>query len=299
MAGASSTSARDDRHGSGQHEGAEKARSGGGHGGGHGGAHSGPHAGGSHEEHEGAPEWLISFADNVALMMGFFVVLLAMNMNKQTTGGIGGEEELGGMPQSDRMLDWAISVREAFNNPVEIDSTDPRDQLLVERLRHRAGDDRVPDDGVPGKDTRVRSIRPTDYYSLCGVVPFGEEVSTLSDEARTLAVAAAEKARGRTTIIEVRGHVSATEGFRSVDLAMRLSLERTLAVGRVLAEKGIDWRQIRLVNCADGDRIDAFPDSGASDRANARVEVVVTEETAPNTVPTDPETARQNGDWRQ
>ena len=46
-----------------------------------GGSHGGGHAAGGHEEgHEGAPEWLISFADNVALMMGFFVILLAMNM---------------------------------------------------------------------------------------------------------------------------------------------------------------------------------------------------------------------------
>ena len=33
----------------------------------HGASHGGPaHAGGAHEEHEGAPEWLISFADNTA-----------------------------------------------------------------------------------------------------------------------------------------------------------------------------------------------------------------------------------------
>lgn len=36
---------------------------------GHGG-HGGHGHGGGHEEHAGAPEWLISFADNVALLMG-------------------------------------------------------------------------------------------------------------------------------------------------------------------------------------------------------------------------------------
>ena len=83
------------------------AHKGGGHGGGHG------HGGGGHEEHhEGAPEWLISFADNVALMMGFFVILLAMNMAKQTVGGIGGEAQMGGNPnQANTMIDFAIAVR--------------------------------------------------------------------------------------------------------------------------------------------------------------------------------------------
>ncbi|MCL4212087.1 MAG: hypothetical protein KJZ68_15650, partial [Phycisphaerales bacterium] len=46
------------------------------------GGHGHGHGGGGHEEgHEGAPEWLISFADMVMLMMGFFVILFALNVN--------------------------------------------------------------------------------------------------------------------------------------------------------------------------------------------------------------------------
>lgn len=66
-------------------------------GGGHGGG--APHGGGAHEEHEGAPEWLISFADNVALMMGFFVILLAMNMGPKG-GGEARERGAGPHPAS-------------------------------------------------------------------------------------------------------------------------------------------------------------------------------------------------------
>ena len=63
-----------------------------------GGSHGAPHA--AHEEHhEGAPEWLISFADNVALMMGFFVILLAMNMGPKAKGE--SQEEGNGKPSPD------------------------------------------------------------------------------------------------------------------------------------------------------------------------------------------------------
>src|SRR6185295_16371327 len=94
-----------EKHGEGEgHGGGGGGHGGGGHGGG---GHGG---GGGHEEgHEGAPEWLISFADNVALIMGFFVILLAMNMAKKTAGGIGGEANMGGHPnEANSMIDFAI-----------------------------------------------------------------------------------------------------------------------------------------------------------------------------------------------
>ena len=81
-------------------------------------AHSGGHAhGGGHEEgHEGAPEWLISFADNVALMMGFFVILLAMNMKSPVAShtGVGSPDKDGGVPES-QMLDFVIAMRDALD----------------------------------------------------------------------------------------------------------------------------------------------------------------------------------------
>src|SRR5215468_7173106 len=101
-----------------------------GHGGGGHGGHGG-HGGSAHEEHEGAPEWLISFADNVALMMGFFVILLAMNMAKKTAGGIGGEAKMGAE------LDFVLAIRQAFN-PIDMSSENPAEEALRRRVREKA-----------------------------------------------------------------------------------------------------------------------------------------------------------------
>src|ERR1043165_6076373 len=128
-------------------------------------SHGGGHGGGGHdEEHAGAPEWLISFADNVVLMMGFFVILLAMNMAKQT---------------EEAMLDFTLGVREAFNNPVDMNSKDPKEEALRQRLIQRAGRSETRSPGVKGHEHDVQSIRPSAYYALSGSVPFPENSAEL------------------------------------------------------------------------------------------------------------------------
>src|SRR6516164_3872539 len=117
-----------------EHEAKHEEQAGDSHGGGGGHGHGGH--GGGHEEHEGAPEWLISFADNVALMMGFFVILLAMNLKQPTAGGIGGKEQNGGKP-TDSMLDFVIAMRKEFHNEIDLDSTNPAEEPFRRRIRQK------------------------------------------------------------------------------------------------------------------------------------------------------------------
>jgi outer membrane protein OmpA-like peptidoglycan-associated protein len=264
-----------------EHGGGGEEHKSGGHGGGHG------HGVGHEDHHEGAPEWLISFADNVALMMGFFVILLAMNMAKQTAGGIGGEADMGGNPsQANTMIDFAIAVREAFNNPVDINSNNPREAKLVKRLIERKGKSETRDPGIKGYEQDVQSIRPSDYYAICGSIPFAENSCEWNDSMRPAVEEIAKKVRGLTLIVEVRGHVSSAEAAQDGDAPMRLSFQRALVIGNALADAGVDRWQLRLAQSADHERIEAFPNGAKADRANARVEVVVTAEVAPDKVPT-------------
>lgn len=257
-----------------------------GHGGSHGG-HGGGHGGGHAEgEHEGAPEWLISFADNVTLMMGFFVILLAATL-AQVGGGGKGDGDGKGKPgtNSPDMLDAAIAVRAAFNNPVNIDSTDPTDQPLVRRLieRDEEGFSKFP--GPKGKEHDVQSIRPGDYKAACGKVPFANGSAELSAEAKEVIAEVAREVRGLRMIIEIRGHASASESFKQDDKGMRLSFDRALLVAKSLAETGVEWRQLRVVACGDNDRLKPQGYGKGGQKPNERVEIIVTQELMPTYTP--------------
>lgn len=254
------------------HKHGEQGNGGGGHGG-------GPHAGGHAEgEHEGAPEWLISFADNVMLIMAFFVIMLAMNMKAPTTGGIGGVEA--GSTPSDDMIEFAIALREAFNNPVDPESVDPSDATLVRYIREKRSMAGMADQaGPPGKDREVQNPRPSDFYTMGGTVEFAEDSAQLAAGARQNAAKIAGQLRGQRWIVEVRGHASPYEVGHDDEAGARLSFERAQAVARVLIENGLRKEQLRLVICGDSDRVVARPNDRTADIPNRRVDVVVTQQT--------------------
>lgn len=257
--------AEHEEHGGGEEHG--ESHGGGGHGGGHGGAH---------EEHEGAPEWLISFADNVALLMGFFVILLAMNMAKQTAGGIGGEKEMGG--STDPMMEFVIAVREGFNSPVSLQSKRPEDQAIIRYLLQREGGPAT-QNAPQGRFPTVGSVRTPNITRPAITVNFDDRQAILSQDAKQdIADIAAKTLRDRNWIVEVRGHVSPSEAMRNPQRAYELGYQRAMAVAQELSLNGVKWDLMRIVSCGDAQRIEPRAADRESDRTNQRVEVIQTEE---------------------
>lgn len=250
-----------------------------------------PHFSPGHPEyHEGAPEWLISFADMVMLMMGFFVILFALNFTPkkaaaQSQSPDDGEEQ---QPTPD-MIDFAIAVRKAFNNEVDLASTDPKDRPLIERILAReAGDGEARDDGVEGQEREVRTVRPAPRFGTGTCVQFAERSSRLTPEEEQSLAKLAESLRGLQSVVEVRGHASAAEAFREPEQAMKLAFDRAFAVAEVLAREGVQWRRLRVTSEGDHDRVNAFPREPGEDRRNARAEVLVLDQVAGDAVPSRP-----------
>lgn len=241
-----------------------------------GGSHGPPHA--AHEEaHEGAPEWLISFADNVALMMGFFVILLAMNMGPKAKGE--SQEEGDGKPSPD-MVDFVIAMRAAFNNPFDVNSGAPGDQPFIKRIKEKQG--QSSDVGVPGQTEKVQSTRPTEYHSITAMIPFENDSSLLANSARDTIVKTAEKLKGQRFVIEIRGHASPSEVRRSQEKGLDLSYQRAKAVARLLVEQGLKWEQLRPSVAGDSDRRVSRTNVRTEDEVNQRVEIIVTHEPVAN-----------------
>lgn len=263
--------------GRGEHEekGHGKGRGGGGHGSGHGGA--------AHEESEGGcPEWMVSFADNTALMMGLFVILLAMNMGPKATSVMGGEPSekatnAATAAANNDMLDFVIGLRESFHNPVDINSGNPRDAGLRKRMTDRAGEENnavSPSDN----DKKGGAVRPTDYNDVGASVSFDDGSTLMTGVARNTIVDVAKKLADSRYVIEVRGHSSPFETFMNVEKGLALSYERALVVSREMATQGVKWSQIRVVACGDNERIVGRTFDRTKDSANQRVEVILTKE---------------------
>jgi outer membrane protein OmpA-like peptidoglycan-associated protein len=256
-----------------EHGGAEGGHGGGGHGG-------GGHGGGHEEGHEGAPEWLISFADNVALLMGFFVILLAMNMGPKASPVQGGVKDANGGGGPDMAMETIISIREAFKN-AHFDPNDPDDAKIIKYMNDRANAGTANEEGISGSHQNVEAIRTSDYKNVTGRIPFDDRSAVLSALGREKVLEVAGKLRDQRWIIEVRGHVAPFEEMRDVQRGWRLSNERAQAVGAALIEAGLRPENLRLVACGSYDRVVTRTYDQEQDRQNQRVEIIVTTEVVP------------------
>ncbi|MFT3683310.1 MAG: flagellar motor protein MotB [Phycisphaerales bacterium] len=267
----------------------------------------GPGHGGGHEEHAGAPEWLISFADNTALLMGFFVILLAMNMSpKSKPGGDNSGIGPGGFTEERaKMIDLEWGIREAFHNKPRPDSKNPADVKLFNdymKLHGLDGQKKTRATALPGNNQEHQATPGGNLFTPNATIEFELNSATLSPrDKQNITKVVNGEFKGKDWIIEIRGHVAANEARQAERNAgidtdnpsspgenigsgagYALSYQRTFAVANEMAKNGIPWRQIRLVACSDMQRAVARADSNPGEhRRNARVEIIQSKDQLP------------------
>jgi flagellar motor protein MotB len=269
----------------------EHGEKGDGHGDGHEKKHK-KHHHAAHPEHEHEEGWIVSFADNVLLMMGFFVILFALNVQPKGGNPGGGGEESEGVAEEPDFVDFAISVRKAFHTLDDLDPNKPEDQKLIQRMEQQQGAGESRDDGAKGNDRNVKSVRDTNHFGKGTMVNFALRSTTLDEAAGVTLTEFAKKHRGRDSVIEIRGHASFAEGYKKSEEAMTIGFDRAMAAARALEAGGIPWHRLRVVSAGDNERAEAFPGEDETDARNARVEVRVTNEVAAPLTPTEPTRSR-------
>jgi outer membrane protein OmpA-like peptidoglycan-associated protein len=241
------------------------------------------------EEEEGAPVWLISFADLVMLILGFFVILYALNATPPVRAGAQGESDgyASASVPFDKWAEFVWNTRKAFGNPIDLDTTDPELRKVVDWY-YSEGPGSAEDDGEHGEKREVHSPRQFGERSLMVDVKFAHETDYLTDSAMQSLAALATQVRGLSMKIEIHGHASNGEAGNNAEGGLSLSFRRAMIVARALADEGIAWRRMEIIAAGDHDPFNSHPVDSVDDAPNRRVEVRVTNRTAEDPVRSEP-----------
>ncbi len=230
------------------------------------------------EEHasEGAPEWMVSYADMITILMSFFVVMFSMAGSKD--------------PKKEEPI--MMSLRRQFGRFVGLPSNQyvPSSSVLTEHamLIKPAPRKDGKKDGLLGDQPRVSTIRAGDQETLGGVIFFDTGVSELNDEQRHQLQIAAREMAGKPQKIEIRGHTIGRPARTDGKLRDNwdLAYERCYKTMQYLVASGIDSRRIRIGVAAQFEPVYAGRDPLQIEK-NERVEVFMLNEfTEDNRAPT-------------
>jgi len=223
---------------------------------------------------EGAPRWVVTFGDMMALLLCFFILLQMFSELKQER-------------QYQRVI---TAIREAFGYSGGIGVLplrDPPVRSIVEQLEEMAlkqyedtKSSRSPVESIEGVFLRVKKVRDGTMFTIGGPAGFDELSAEVRPAVRAELSKVATMLKGRRNKIIVRGHAHAK--YLPPDSPWRdltdLSYDRARAVMDILVEMGLDDRVFRLEPV--GAREPARPRAHnlADEAENRRVEVILTEQ---------------------
>jgi chemotaxis protein MotB len=226
---------------------------------------------------EGAPIWIISFADMMSLLMSFMVAMLSMSELRsgqklkevvhsfQNALGYQG----GGWLMSAEVPPNGLSFEEQVRQLSQA--------LMARRLQMQQGNSQ--DKGIEGENATVKTVREGLQFTVGGAVSFEAGKAKLMERAQKQLATFAELIRGLNNKIRVRGHAARVPleqiaPFTSLD---GLSYARAVAVKEYLIQEGIRAERITVEACGDTEPLNVQAYDETSRAQNRRVDVIMIE----------------------
>ncbi len=222
----------------------------------------------------GAPMWMVTFGDMMALLLCFFILLQMFSELKQER-------------QYQRVI---TAIREAFGYSGGIGVLplrDPPVRSIIEQLEEMALKEyeetkksRAPVESIEGAFLRVKKVRDGTMFTIGGPAGFDEFSAEVKPAVRAELAKVATMLAGRRNKIIVRGHAHAK--YLPEDSPWRdltdLSYDRARAVKDILVEMGLDDRVFRLEPVGAREPVRPRAYDPAEQAENRRVEVILTEQ---------------------
>lgn len=225
---------------------------------------------------EGLPEWIMSYADMITILMAFFVVMYSMAPTGEATER---QEEVMKSLREQFGPKWSGMMALGPGPYVQIDS--PLGKLETAGSREKGNNKR----GVGSKKLRPienrqpASLRPGSQPSVGGTIYFDDDSTQISPSQQKALAGAIREIGGKALRVEVRGHTSrrlpgdASKYRDNWDLAY----ERARNVMDYLVKSGIDPKRIRLAVAADNEPLNNRAHATGRGKS-ARVEIYMLNE---------------------
>jgi chemotaxis protein MotB len=228
---------------------------------------------------EGLPEWIMSYADMITILMAFFVVMYSMagapDKSKEDAVFKSLREQFGPMVPG-----WMSMGKGTFIRKDSQQMSMTGSGSSSQKNRNKGGaDKRAP----LGDHSRVHTLRPGEQAATGGVVYFGEGSAKLDAEQEKQLQIVAEELSGKPQKIEIRGHTSRrpVPGGAPFRDNWDLAYSRCRNAMEYLVSLGIDPKRFRLSVAAENE-----PAPGGADALqrglNSRVEVFLLNEVIPH-----------------
>jgi chemotaxis protein MotB len=215
---------------------------------------------------EGAPEWMVSYADMITILMSFFAVMFSMAVSQDA------KKDVPIMKSLQRQFGKFVSMPATNGVPAgsSLTAKSAAKSTPQNELRGRV---------LVGEFSHVSKIPSNDRAMIGGVIYFDSGTGGLNEEQRQQLQTVAKALGGKPHYIEIWGHTLGR--MRDVDGRLgddwNLTYARCNNTMQYLVSLGIDPRRIRIGVAAQFEPIYAGRDVLLLEK-NSRVEVLMLNE---------------------